>query len=232
MGWLTAGTNQMKDEDGSRKRGRTATGAGGSMGDIEPLQATLVLHNSRLQLNLAQRTRLLEGVNFEVFTTPTSQPVVQACVEAGKQYGVQVKGNKNHGLGPPHPHIWHALIKYLSTAMDCENYQEADSYLKDLEATEPIEVLMSIRACRTKQCYDTKKTNLSFCIIEGPQDALPHARAMEIVREYLTKVAGADRRIGPPPASGLERDVQKLHDRLGASLEQHGITLPTARTDE
>ena len=229
MGWLLPRNGQPKEEDGSRKRGRVDYNGGassGSTGGIDPLQATLLMHNSRLQLNLAQRTRMLEGVNFEVLTAPTAHPFVTACVQAGQDYSKAVKGNKNHGHGPPHPHIWHAAINYLSNAMDCEAQGEMQQYFKDLNEAEPLDILSSIRACKVKKCHDETKTNLSFCIIEGQNDALPHAHAMDIVRDYLVKVAGAERRLGPPPATGLERDVQKLHDRFAAHLEQRGVPLP------
>ena len=63
---------------------------------MDPLAASLLLHSSRLQLNLAQRTRALEGATFEVITADTEHGFIQACEGAGKHYAHSVKGKKKH----------------------------------------------------------------------------------------------------------------------------------------
>ena len=102
-----------------------------------------------------------------------------------------------------------------------KNY--AETTLADMD---PVDLLSQVKVFRTKVCFDKTKTNLSVKVVAN-NDA--HHQAWNAMRDYMVNVVGAERRMGPAAATGLERDNQRLVDRAEAEIDQRGITLPSIR---
>ena len=72
----------------------------------------------RVGLNSQQRVRDIEGTLYDVAIIKATHPVLVKMLETGRGYHEQaakVKGPEEaENLGPPHPHIWMAMLEEIT----------------------------------------------------------------------------------------------------------------------
>ena len=64
----------------------------------------------KMSLNSAQRIRELEGAVMRSMAIQKDSPIDKRLAEAGTDYNHAAQGHPGHGKGPPHIHIWSALM--------------------------------------------------------------------------------------------------------------------------
>ena len=106
------GKGEVEAEKVSNKKGRRKKGGKG----MQPSQEwqTLV---TKTCLNLSQSIRELEGSLYVFILLPIALEVASNMKKAAQVYGaaVRTKG-KGHSMGPPHIHVFAALLSSLMTA--------------------------------------------------------------------------------------------------------------------
>lgn len=162
-----------------------------------------------LKLGLAnsQQIRQLNAVIFHTFAMDASHRAVVAMVDAGKAYAEAAKkAGKGHGLGPPHWHVWKALVESILGA-------EASKVEKSLLETVKThydscgqkQIADIVKACRVSKQYDRSKMKLQLALAEGNKPLL------EAVICYLVG-EGAEHHMGAAPPTGQEREAQAFLD--------------------
>jgi len=124
-------------------------------------------------------------------------------------------GQKGHGLGPPHRHVW--VVAALEQALAAARTLKMDEHAAvlqqhfDIATANQKQVDVTIKHFRCKLQYDKTKANL----IVGPTaegNQLVHA-----FMEVILRMDGKRKMLeGTAPQSGLEREAQRLLDLHGA----------------
>ena len=104
---------------GSGGKGKGKKGYKGSRSrkeDDENMEEDAVMYDMsdrliKLSLNSAQRVRELEGAVMRCMAIKKDSHLDHRLHEAGTDYNEAVQGNPGHGKGPPHIHIWMALVE-------------------------------------------------------------------------------------------------------------------------
>ena len=113
------------------------------------------LLSAKAHMKSLQAVRLLIAAVF--WSVLLSTEVLQPGKDAAIKHGDQTRGRPGHKLGPPHPHIWRAVL--MSIIRHCELLEEhlipreslelIKTYLKDYSAN-PSKHLFFIRMVRVK----------------------------------------------------------------------------------
>ena len=169
---------------------------------------TAVVLALKLGLANAQAVRMLMSVAFVSYLVPTANSIVQAAVKAGRAYNDATKGKSGHGLGHPYPHIWAAMVTAaLKTKSDGLDGPKAILLRHSEECKSSALLFKVVAQCRVKRC------------LEGERHAVMIAAGVdgsEVVQAMMTIIEkeGGLRCWGMAPATGQEREAQKLIDQL------------------
>ena len=162
---------------------------------------------AKLVLSLGLQVRILYAACIDVMTIEISQPMAEAALTAGTNYNEKTKGNSGHGLGPPHPFAWTALIgtiaKVTRKAVKTEWTETLMNHLRSVIAMGNEVIGQTVKVCRVKKCYDKKYCNIMICLD-------PQARDVWLAAKGVMEAAGGTHRSGIAPASGMERTLQRL----------------------
>jgi hypothetical protein len=215
------GTTRSQDElsqnavDEAKRRLR-GSGSGGSRdrdrGEALDLLKELVKVLATLSIANARDMRELTGSLFHCFIFPADHPLVKTMVQTGKDYHEKVKDHrKDHNEGPPFLHVWVAVIRFMAEdSMQKLNATDKNELVKywNEAVKRPRESLeMEIRHCRAKPTHDKKSYKVSFAVAATGSD---FERAMV---QGMTALGGV-KKLGPPPAGHLEREAQRLLERM------------------
>jgi hypothetical protein len=220
--WMMTGIKRTQDElskeavDEAKRRVRGGGSSGGSRdrdrGEAMDLLKELVKVLATLSIANARDLREITGSLFHCFLFPAEHPLVRTMVQTGKDYYEKVKDKrKDHTEGPPFLHVWVSVIRFMAED-SMKKLQEADKhelvkYWNDA-VKKPREALeMEIRHCRAKPTHDKKFYKVSFAVAATGSD---FERA---IVQGMTSLGGV-KKIGPPPAGHLEREAQRLLERM------------------
>jgi len=153
----------------------------------------------------------------------TPLALVQPGIDAAKKHSELTKGKSRHGLGPPHPHVWRAVLQAIiqaAKALEQETLAKVSPSIEVLEAYAkaynevPGKHLFFIRQARAKK-LDNGMGLLSWQVSSLMENPSSVDRALITVLEVLK----GDVRAGSAPPCPLERSNQKrievLLKRLG-----------------
>ena len=220
------GVKRRQEELVANARDGTRRGGGGS------LQRELVEVLAKLSLSNAQELRDLTSMSYFTVLTPASAGIAIAMADAGRTYhdrtvaikqgdAGQQRDQQLAALGPPHLHIWAAVVKYMATTTDKITQATKESfvaYWNEVVTKNTVEKLSeTVQLCRARKAfYEEKPGRTRMVKIQWSLDIGrdPFAKRLEgpLLEALISQ--GGIRKIGPPPRSGLERDAQRLLDRL------------------
>ena len=78
-----------------------------TIAEVLPVMDVLV----RSQLQSQQRLRAVEAAIYTSIMIDLDAEVSIGMINTGHENSQRCKGKKNHGLGPPHIHVWMAMLK-------------------------------------------------------------------------------------------------------------------------
>jgi hypothetical protein len=217
--WMleAGGTKRSADEIAKQtteeaKRRQGGSGSRRENGEERDLLKELVKVLAALSIANARDMRELTGTIFHCFIFPEQHGLVKAMVETGKKYHEKIKDNKkNHNEGPPFLHVWVAVINYLAKDQEGK-LKESDKQILVQYWNEAVkkpreDLELEIKHCRAKPTYDKKFYKISFAVACTGGD---FEKALLSSMETL----GGIKKIGPPPAGHLEREAQRLLERM------------------
>eukprot|EP00974_Lingulodinium_polyedra_P069519 6730716-Lingulodinium_polyedra.AAC.1 len=155
-----------------------------------------------------QDGRDLASCSIDVYIGPCDDPVLESMAEQTKAYG-QLGMEEKKEAGPPHLLAYMGLVKGLvakGVASGQLNYDRLKEHMEGLEALTTEELNQQVRLCKKAKCFDNKKAKLLICLSSESQ-------VRKNVSEAMVQV-GFEKKVGRPPASGLERDLAEWLDQL------------------
>lgn len=163
--------------------------------EITPLMAKVCLNN-------LQAIRELQGITMEVSMVSVDTPVARAMKAMGQTYSDAVK-QKDHDLGPPHLHMWGAMMGAMAAEHGNEKIKEL---IARQEGYTQQQLGTIVKACRLQKAYD--KQNIK--IIWAAPDLESEMKGA--IRASLVQ-SGAKHLVGSPARGGLENSLQKMLDK-------------------
>ena len=145
--------------------------------------------------------------------------MVAPGIQAAKKHADQTRGQSGHKLGPPHPHVWRALLlHWVRAAEGLKNPPTAaiaklKAYCEDY-CKVPQNHLMFIRQARAKEVRDEKG------VVHWMLSPMLGDELVEVDKAIMEVVGaiGGDMRPGTAPPCPLERNLQKRADHLADRL--------------
>ena len=155
------------------------------------------------------------GAVFYTFIIEAAHPLAVALKKAGTTYFEEVKAaGKGHSLGPPFIHLFKEMIQWL--ADNDEIHEVAAEVLNTFWDNVVLEVPLmqlvdDISWLSFRRAFKKKgEKQMMKLVIRFPQSEM---EVEQVVVKSLVKV-GAERKHGPPPKNGLERDVRRMIEAL------------------
>ena len=190
----------------AKGRGR---GRGRGKNDVDEMVPLL----AKMALNAAQKIREHHGVLFETYMGPASCEVSKVMEAKGKEYSSATKGQRGHGLGPPHIHVWAAMVQALAAHEEVagELRGKLNRYHSEKLAAEGADEAHK-RELRAELCNTVRQ-----CRIERLRSDDSRVKVYMHVRGEVGDVAGRalvslgyDRAEGQAPPGAMERVMQGL----------------------
>jgi len=177
--------------------------------ELKPILKYLVLSSCAL----LQESRTLQGVLLDCFTIPTKSELFLRLREAGQEYARKCsEAGRGHTLGPPHIHLWHALVSFLAAASEvgAQTRKGMVEHLEKLKTWDQ-EGMLHVRLVRTSKCFKSKAKKLwisldePVLLAEGAKFSL---RRMLV--QALTQLDGGEAHLGPCPRRARREATQRL----------------------
>eukprot|EP00929_Paragymnodinium_shiwhaense_P056916 TRINITY_DN28491_c0_g1_i1.p2 TRINITY_DN28491_c0_g1~~TRINITY_DN28491_c0_g1_i1.p2 ORF type:complete len:262 (+),score=89.82 TRINITY_DN28491_c0_g1_i1:1248-2033(+) len=226
---------QTSGDSSSAKRGKSSDNQKrGKDLDKDSLQDLLV-QVAKLALGSAREVAVIRSVVMKVATFEKEASKIPDIVKqetAGYTAEVRALEPKDkEDFGPPHPFIWHALMKFLGAiqAQEGPKYPACHAHVvqvheeaKKNQAALPEEAQKDIgwhmreiyaqhvKVLRVRRTWNAKIMKLEMAVSE---EILVTKAATELM-DYLKKEARAKIRVGAAPKTEVERKVQKLLEKI------------------
>ena len=214
-----AGKGALEDGESKPKKGRNGGKEEGETAGSKKLDG--VRKNSELkslltlmlksQLRMEQRMRDLEGASMLTFVGKADDLMLNEISCQTQAYQARVKGQKDHGLGPPHVYAFQGCIaglaKHHTAGIGMKNSGEITELMKRLEGWDWKEVLEEVLIFRVSKVYDREKRRITLMVA-------PQARSMgKLVGNCLEQI-GWQKKEGRAPPSHMEREMQAFLEQL------------------
>ena len=194
-----------KDGDGSA--GKKKLESVKKNGELRSL-LTLML---KTQLRGEQRLRELEGITMMTFIGAADALFLNEMSCQTQAYQGKVKGNKNHGLGPPHVYSFLGFIggleKLHSNELGGKNLKEIQELKKKMEEMTWQEVVEVVGIFKVSKVYDKEKRRLTIALA-------PHMLAERKLISNCLDQLGWQKKEGKAPPSHMERELQSFLEEL------------------
>jgi hypothetical protein len=180
---------------------------------LRELMTTLIKSGLATQ----QQVRALTATAWTTYLVPSMHPIIPAAEAAGKAYFEAVRGQPQHTKGPPHIHIFAAVVQAAAEQEDGD--AELKMALEEIVKVPPAEVAELVLHFQVKKCHpngrhaDKHKVTMAFSPMApirvlGTSPGGP--KLHEIIRAYMVNKVKAAMMQGQPPRSQLERALQRL----------------------
>lgn len=119
---------------------------------------------------------------------------------------------RDHQYGPPYLHLYYALIEYMEgvTEMEMSDKSLIASYLDDhLGEVDMLALADDMKYCKVSKTYKKDVCRFQFAITEHQ----PYTGLERAIHRALALEKGT-RQLGAAPRIALERDAQKIIDKL------------------
>ena len=126
-------------------------------------------------------------------------------------YQARVKGQKKHGLGPPHVYAFQGciagLVKHHEAGIGMKKLKEVQTLKARLEDLKWEEVLEEVAIFRVSKVYDKEKRRITLMMA-------PHMRdTSKLIGNCLEQI-GWEKKEGKAPPSHMERELQAFLEEL------------------
>eukprot|EP00929_Paragymnodinium_shiwhaense_P077062 TRINITY_DN39668_c0_g2_i1.p2 TRINITY_DN39668_c0_g2~~TRINITY_DN39668_c0_g2_i1.p2 ORF type:complete len:132 (-),score=38.96 TRINITY_DN39668_c0_g2_i1:32-427(-) len=125
---------------------------------------------------------------------------------AGQQYAkLCAERGRGHDLGPPHVHIWMALLEELAAQKDkvgLSNATRLEQMVQVMADMEMEELCDMVKVCKVSKTYESNTVRVTLAFV----DAVPHRK----VTIDAMKQLGGIHKLGRAPRSALEDQIQAL----------------------
>ena len=126
-------------------------------------------------------------------------------------YQSKVKGNKNHGLGPPHVYAYQGFLggldKHHANGLGAKNLTELRELKKRMEEMTWQEAVEEVGIFKVSKVYDKDKRRLTMAL--APQ-LLAERKLLSCCLDQL----GWVKKEGKAPPSHMERELQTFLEEL------------------
>ena len=160
---------------------------------------------TKLTLKNAQELGDLRACVYETWLLKASSAEVVNMTEQGAAYATQVKKKgRGHNLGPPMAYIFAGLMRALigrGEGIGTRNLEQLKEGMEAYDGEEMEDALEYIKMCRVEKTYLEGTRRLTFCI-RGKKDL------KRAVIAALGQTERSERKMGRPPPSFMERDLQ------------------------
>ena len=219
-GAASSGLPAKREGDVVQQAAAKAARKGGDvLEELVEIQAKLVLVNAREVASLC-------GTKYVTYLLPPDSSIAAAGLEANKAYDAKVqklKADKEQddtvdtgSLGPPHLHVWTAVVLALAqTEQSVERRTDYKRYWDEVIMQLPVLQLgehiryFRIRAPKGKEKEAKKKKPMVKLVYAFNVEGSPFTNLMPIFKASVDAPKG-DRKVGPAPRGSLERDAQRL----------------------
>jgi len=216
---------KSKDVSGAQASAASASGASGSQ--ATQLVAATAAHGhdvkvrdkglkdmmkimSKLVLSNSQRIKDFEGILFDVIFLKADSKVILAMKRAGQSYATKCRAEgKKHANGPPHPHLWVAMLHALvEDDVGQLNKTKLQSHIQETEGSSLATLCEQVRLVKVEKPYRADLTRI-----------LIHVVGQELRQLILGcfRQLGGDVKMGRPPRGALETELSKFLDSLSDS---------------
>jgi hypothetical protein len=160
---------------------------------------------AKAYMQLALRVRELEGACYDTILIPSASDVVQEMMKEGKAYSEKArKAEDRSKMGPPHIHIFHAVMEFLAGKGEVIGQRTAmrlAEMYEELKVEEMKDTAGYMRVWKLSKCYDEAKARVTIYIVEKPE-------LRRLVLKALEELGG-DHKIGRAPMGRCERLLQE-----------------------
>lgn len=213
--------NRAKNESkhGSEERGEEEM-------NMEKLVEHIHILSKQVLAN-SQQLRLVLSLSCTTFQMPGSSLALKGGATAGVQYNEAVQGQKNHGRGPSHPHIFLGMAEGLVQEQQVQEAQK--NWLKKLvealnnEGSEAVQKL--VLDCTCKETYQSKEDKdkgkpklgiIQFVLepmymeeLAGIEEKGVYLalKLRAVLTQSLKTTEGSTQKFGPAPRGQMERII-------------------------
>ena len=168
------------------------------------MKAAAVLLKSNLKA--AADVRALQSATFRTSVIPSSSAFVEKAKQAGQKYNEMVQAaGKQHEYGPPHVHVWAALVV---EACNHATGGDKECIMHHVQsAASPTALLHDVVCCRVSAAYGGKTSKIQVSTTETL-----HEVTNALFRTFSI-LEGVEKH-GVAPTGGLEREMQDLLDEV------------------
>jgi len=162
---------------------------------------------SKLVLSNSQRVKDFEGILFDVIFMKADSKVVMAMKRAGQSYAAKCKADgKKHANGPPHPHLWIAMLHALvEEDVGQLNKTKLQGYIQETETSTIEAICEQVRLVRVEKPYRADLSRVVLHIVNQESRSL----ILGCFRQL-----GGDIKMGRPPRGALETELSKYLDSI------------------
>ena len=206
---------------------------GGKGKSKEAVVSALIKLVTKLSLGHARDISEIMGALCLTFLVEADCFLVPPLRDAGAAYFEEAKRlGKGHDLGPPHIHVWSALLSAViaNNKLDLTNRRVLRAYWQQvLVMSDKTKLDQDIKICRLRKCYAPKGKEpthykLQLCLstarqvreivvqAEGDQPRV-ECSLMDALTALLCE-AGAVQKVGKAPRGALEREAEALLAQL------------------
>ena len=215
-----AGKGALEDkEEPKPKQGRNGGKEGGESNGKKRLDSTkknaelkgLLTLMMKSQLRMEQRVREIEGALMMTFVGKAEDLMLNEISCQTQAYQAKVKGQKNHGLGPPHVYAFQGfiagLVKHHEAGIGQKNLGEIQMLKAKLEDMKWEEVLEEVLVFRVSKVYDKEKRRITLMLAAHLRDTT------KLVGACLEQI-GWEKKEGKAPPSHMERELQAFLEEM------------------
>jgi hypothetical protein len=227
--WAIAAPPDLALEDGEARKKRKGQGrdreqqAGTASGSAAPLALPapgthevkvrdkglkdMMKVMSKLVLSNSQRVKDFEGILFDVIFMKADSKVVMAMKRAGQSYAAKCKADgKKHANGPPHPHLWIAMLHALvEEDVGQLNKTKLQGYIQETETSTIEAICEQVRLVRVEKPYRADLSRILLHIVNQESRSL----ILGCFRQL-----GGEIKMGRPPRGALETELSKYLDSI------------------
>ena len=154
----------------------------------------------------------MQAICSDTLLVPSSSPIAAEMQEAGRNYHFTREEQKNTELGPPHYHVFLALLRKLMEPELLQKLAEearapVADLLKEFKEADEIRMGALVRQCRITKCWNQGMHKIQL--------AMPECKERETVLRALVAQEGIILKQGRAPQSGRERELSQLLSRMG-----------------
>ena len=178
----------------------------GKRGGFSSEQMQLLGLMIKMVLQLTQKSRETESIEFDTYLAPAEDPIVKAMTAQGRRYSHAVQ-SAGHGLAAPHLYIFGSLLDAIATLTGEEQDRQNNEQYTAMKVEDRAQV---IRLCKTAKIFRAEEKKVALAFGSGVAAQACKVRVLAV----LGKQKDWSYKIGKPPAGYMERTLASYLEDL------------------